>query len=58
MPGMVETMKEWHAGTLHSGSKTGPIVKSQKQAIAIGLNNTPQKRLAKALKSSRKPGKK
>jgi hypothetical protein len=38
MPGMNATMKEWKAGKLHSGSKTGPKVTSQKQAIAIGLN--------------------
>lgn len=38
MPGMKDTMHEWKAGTLHSGSKKGPKVTSQKQAIAIGLN--------------------
>ncbi len=38
MPGIKKTMDEWKAGTLHSGSKTGQIVKSQKQAIAIGLS--------------------
>jgi hypothetical protein len=31
-------MKEWKNGELHSGSKTGPKVTSQKQAIAIGLS--------------------
>lgn len=31
-------MKEWGEGKLHSGSKKGPVVKSQKQAIAIGLS--------------------
>ena len=29
---------EWEDGKLHSGSKDGPIVKSHKQAIAIGLS--------------------
>lgn len=29
---------EFKAGTLNSGSKTGPIVKSRKQAIAIALS--------------------
>ena len=29
--------KEYKAGTLHSG-KGGPVVKSQKQAVAIGLS--------------------
>lgn len=38
MPGMVNTMREFKQGTLHSGSKKGPIVKSRKQAIAIGLS--------------------
>jgi len=31
-------MHEWKAGKLHSGSKTGPKVTSQKQAIAIALS--------------------
>lgn len=38
MPGMKKTMHEFKEGTLHSGSKTGPPVKSRKQAIAIGLS--------------------
>ena len=38
MPGMADTMHEWKHGNLHSGSKKGPKVTSQKQAIAIGLN--------------------
>jgi hypothetical protein len=38
MPGIAETMHEWKSGSLHSGSKTGPIVTSQKQAVAIALN--------------------
>jgi hypothetical protein len=33
-----KVMTEWGKGVLHSGSKTGPIVKSQKQAIAIALS--------------------
>ena len=35
---MSKVMREYKAGTLNSGSKTGPIVKSRKQAIAIGLS--------------------
>jgi hypothetical protein len=31
-------MGEYKAGTLHSGSKTGPKVTNPKQAIAIALN--------------------
>jgi hypothetical protein len=33
-----KVMHEWKEGKLHSGSKQGPKVKSQKQAIAIGLS--------------------
>jgi hypothetical protein len=43
MPGMDKTLKEWKSGDLHSGSKHGPIVKSQKQAIAIGLSEERKK---------------
>jgi hypothetical protein len=31
-------MPEWKSGKLHSGSKTGPKVTSQKQAVAIMLS--------------------
>ena len=31
-------MEEYQAGSLHSGSKEGPVVKSRKQAVAIGLD--------------------
>lgn len=30
--------REWKAGTLHSGSASGPSVTSQKQAVAIAIN--------------------
>jgi hypothetical protein len=47
--GKVEkVMKEAKAGTLHSGSKTGPIVKTKKQAIAIALSE--QRRVDKGKK--------
>lgn len=32
------TMHEFRHGQLHSGSKTGPKVRSRKQAIAIALS--------------------
>ncbi len=35
---MEKTMHEFKEGGLHSGSKSGPKVKSRKQAIAIGLS--------------------
>lgn len=33
-----KVMGEFGKGELHSGSKSGPVVKNQKQAIAIALN--------------------
>lgn len=33
-----KVMGEFKRGALHSGSKTGPKVKSRKQAIAIGIS--------------------
>ena len=36
--GVHQEMKKFKEGTLHSGSKTGPIVKNRKQAIAIALS--------------------
>jgi len=52
MPGVGPTMKEFKAGTLHSGSKNGPVGKSKKQALAIGLNSERQlgKRVAGMVK--------
>lgn len=35
---VAKTMHEWGKGDLHSGSKTGPKVASQDQAVAIALN--------------------
>ena len=50
---MQKVMHEFKTGTLHTGSKKGPIVKSRKQAIAIAISE--QKR---AKKSPAKKGKK
>jgi Family of unknown function (DUF6496) len=37
--GKVErVMKEFAEGKLHSGSKTGPVVTSRSQALAIGIS--------------------
>jgi hypothetical protein len=33
-----KVMGEYGKGKLHSGSKKGPVVKSQKQAMAIALS--------------------
>jgi len=46
-----EVMSKWKHGELHSGSKSGPKVKNQKQAVAIMLS---EKRAAKAGKSEYK----
>ena len=35
---MGKVMKEFKSGTLHSGSKKGPVVKNRKQAIAIAMS--------------------
>ncbi len=40
-----EVMGKWKSGKLHSGSKSGPKVKSQKQAVAIMLS---EKRASKS----------
>ena len=43
MPKSVKgVMKEWKSGQLHSGSSTGPVVKNQKQAVAIALSEQRQ----------------
>jgi len=33
-----KVMHEWKQGSLHSGSKKGPVVRDQKQAVAIALS--------------------
>ncbi len=38
MPGLRNTLKEYAAGRLHSGSSEGPVVDSPKQAVAIALD--------------------
>ena len=38
-----KVMDEWKEGKLHSGSKKGPIVKNQKQAVAIALSEARKK---------------
>lgn len=40
-------MDEWKGGSLHSGSKKGPKVTSQKQAVAISLSESGQSRKKK-----------
>ena len=44
---MRSEMHKFKHGTLHSGSKRGPKVRSRKQAIAIGLSESGQSRKRK-----------
>lgn len=39
-----KVMGEWESGDLHSGSSTGPIVKSRKQAVAIALSEAKRRK--------------
>jgi hypothetical protein len=54
MPGIGATLHEFKKGALHSGSKTGPIVKDRKQAIAIGLSERMGHRVSKMVKKKKK----
>lgn len=42
-PKIKKVMDEWKEDKLHSGSKKGPVVKSQKQAVAIALSEARKK---------------
>ena len=42
-----KTMDEWKAGTLRSGSKKGPKVSKQSQAVAIALSQSGQSKKSK-----------
>ena len=44
---MSKTMDEFKRGKLRSGSKSGPKVTNPKQAVAIGLSQSGQRKLAK-----------
>ena len=37
---VAKVLGEFKSGKLHSGSKNGPLVKSKKQATAIGLSES------------------
>jgi hypothetical protein len=46
-----KVLKEYKAGTLHSGSKSGPAVTSKKQAIAIAMSEAGMSKPKKKAKS-------
>lgn len=50
---MKEEMDKYAEGSLHSGSKKGPIVTSREQAIAIGLSESGQSKKKKRKKSKK-----
>jgi hypothetical protein len=45
--GVAQEMHKWGQGKLHSGSKHGPVVKSQKQAVAIAMHEAGMSRKKK-----------
>jgi hypothetical protein len=51
-----EEMGKFKRGTLHSGSRKGPIVKSRDQAIAISMSEAGTSRKSKGRKASRSKG--
>lgn len=57
MPKSVKgVMREWKEGKLHSGSKKGPVVTKQSQAVAIALSEQREQRqnhYGKRLKAAR-----
>jgi len=50
-----KVMHEFKTGTLHSGSKKGPVVKSRKQAVAIALSEAGMSK--PKMKAKKKSGK-
>lgn len=45
-----ENTREMNAGQLHSGSKTGPLVRNRAQAIAISYSQVQRKKKRRARK--------
>lgn len=51
---MADEMDKFKKGEMHSGSQTGRVVKSRKQAIAIGLSESGQSRKSRKKKARTK----
>jgi len=51
---MKEEMDKYGEGRLHSGSKSGPIVRKHSQAVAIALSESGQSKDGKRKKSRKK----
>ena len=51
---MSSEMKKFKSGTLHSGSKKGPVVTNPKQAIAISLAESGQNKSKKSKKAKKR----
>ncbi len=57
--GVKQEMSKFKAGTLHSGSKRGPVVTKRSQALAIALNEAGMSKMGDAAgMSMRKKGRK
>lgn len=41
-------MSKFKSGGLHSGSKSGPVVKNRKQAVAIAMSESGQRKKRKS----------
>jgi hypothetical protein len=52
-----KVMGEFKRGQLHSGSKTGPQVKSRKQAVAIAMSESGQSKGGPKAREKRLEGK-
>ncbi len=52
-----KVMREFKEGKLHSGSKTGPKVKSRKQAVAIAMSEAGKSRDSSKKREKRLEGK-
>lgn len=49
-----KVMHEFKTGTLHTGSKKGPVVKSRQQAIAIAMSEAGKKMKVNKPKAKKK----